>query len=249
MDSSPYGLGGEASEIQGPQGLTGSLDSQMAEADAQLTEEGDLLTLEAEVPQLVDDPGDALQAQALTEETVEAFKGDVGQEDAAQDVKEYGEHTNSTDTTTDTNTTTTSTSYSNRFPGRLSGETDDAKNAGVKTLKIGDPELGQAIQSAPDGEFNFKWAVSTDNELGIIQHSVGDLEIHHSVIFDGADVLSAGEGVFTLDEAGNYVLEYLDNNSGHYFSGDLASWDAAFNTIGIPAFQNAGVIFQEDFSF
>jgi len=104
-DSLPFGLGGEASQIQGPEGMDGILDGQMAEVDAQLTEDGELQTLEAEVPQLVNDPGDALQAAETSEQGVETFKGDIAQEEVAQDVKEYGEPKPvTTDTTTTTNT-------------------------------------------------------------------------------------------------------------------------------------------------
>lgn len=114
-DSLPEGVGGEASQIQGPEGLNGDLAGQIAEVDAQLTEEGELLTLETEVPQLVDNPGDALQAAETSEQDVTLLKvGDV-HEEVAHDVKEYGD---SKPVTTDTTTTdTTNTTDTHLSPG------------------------------------------------------------------------------------------------------------------------------------
>jgi len=106
-DSLPYGLGGPIEDIQGPQDLASSLDSQLAEVDAQLTEEGELQTLEAEVPQLVDDPGDALQWETNIEQGVESFKGDIGQEEVENDIKmEDTAKAAAVDTTDTTNTST-----------------------------------------------------------------------------------------------------------------------------------------------
>jgi hypothetical protein len=113
----------------------------------------------------------------------------------------------------------------------------------VQTLKIGDPALNQAIQNAPEGGLPIKWAVNTDGELGIIPDLRTDgIEIHHSVIFNGEDVLSAGEGILNRDEVGNYIVDALDNNSGHYVPANLALWDAAYTNIGLVAFQIAGIL-------
>lgn len=92
--------------------------------------------------------------------------------------------------------------------------------------------------------------MNTDGELGIISDlREGGVERHHSVIWNGANVLSAGEGVLSLDGEGNIVTTYLDNNSGHYVPSNLADWDAAYNRFGISAFVNAGVLGAEDFLF
>jgi hypothetical protein len=140
--------------------------------------------------------------------------------------------------------------FPNRFPQRLTSEQEDAQDAGIQTMQPGDPELKQAIEDAPNGELPIKWAVNTDGELGIIPDvREGNIEIHHSVIWNGENVLSAGEGSLSLDENGNLVANFLDNNSGHYVSGDLAAWDAAYNEYGIPAFINAGVLGAENWSY
>ena len=146
-DSLPFGLGGEASQIQGPEGMDGILDGQMAEVDAQLTEEGELQTLEAEVPQLVNDPGDALQAAEMSEQGVETFKGDIAQEEVAQDVKEYGDSKPVTTNTSDTTNTSEPTNSEQNF-GRgtkFSHFTDANGVKGITGVDPGSLNVGQTI--------------------------------------------------------------------------------------------------------
>lgn len=131
--------------------------------------------------------------------------------------------------------------FPNRNPRGVPSEVESARELGVHPMKIGDPELTQMIKGAPGGELKIKWAVNPEGELRIIPYRVSRTEIYHSVIFDGGDVLSAGEGILTLDESDNYVATDLNDNSGHYVPGNLASWDAAYNKYGIPAFEAAKV--------
>jgi hypothetical protein len=52
-----------------------------------------------------------------------------------------------------------------------------------------------------------------------------------------------------IDENGRYYLAWVDNNSGHYFAGDLPVWDNAFNSVGLPAFRAAGVIVPDELGY
>jgi len=151
----------------------------------------------------------------------------------------------------------TNEGYPNKSPGTLQGDLEEAGRLGVHPLKIGDPELHGMLQGASkENPFRIKWAVNTNGDLGIIPHSVPDplsgngfTEIYHTVIFGGENVLVAGEGGLFINDDGIYEAAWLDNNSGHYVPRDLAAWDRAYNTIGIPAFRDAGVIVPEDLEF
>ncbi len=85
--------------------------------------------------------------------------------------------------------------FPNRFPDRLAGELEAAHEAGIEPMAVGDA-LKELIPS--NGELNIKWAVNEDGELGIIPMFPDAEEIHHTVIWNGANVLVAGEGALVL---------------------------------------------------
>jgi hypothetical protein len=122
--------------------------------------------------------------------------------------------------------------FSNQLPHLLERELKEAKQLGVKPLKVGEPSFDKTI----DGE-KIKWAVSPDGELRVVRAVVGKVEIKHSVLFNGKPVIAAGEAEIA-GKGGNYLGLRLSNDSGHY----LPSADSL--AIGREAFLRAGIKFK-----
>lgn len=121
--------------------------------------------------------------------------------------------------------------FSNQYPEKLPTELSQAKQLGVKPIKVGDPGFQGMIQNG-----TVKWAVTQDQQLAFIPKFVGGTEIPHTVITAGADVLAAGEADI-INTGNGYLANAFNNWSGHYLP------DEASTVIGRQAFINAGIRF------
>lgn len=61
----------------------------------------------------------------------------------------------------------------------------------------------------------FKWALLDDGSFAFMSKKVDGIELKHTVLSNGEDVISAGEGFITGNKDTGYWGE-LNNNSGHY---------------------------------
>ncbi len=126
--------------------------------------------------------------------------------------------------------------FTNQLPQRLSRELAEAQALGIRPLRLGDPGFEAVINAGL-----VKWAVSEEGELLIVPHTVGNVEIAHSVLTGGRPVLAAGQADLASG-AGRVVGLEINNFSGHYQP------DSASLAIGREAFARAGITFAREWT-
>jgi hypothetical protein len=102
---------------------------------------------------------------------------------------------------------------SNQLPNQLAAELRVASKMGVDPLSIVDPRLADVVNAG-----RVKWAINEGGDLLVIPHSVGNVEIAHSVLTRGNPVLAAGEADIAAG-AGKFIGVDFSTHSGHYLNG------------------------------
>ena len=105
-------------------------------------------------------------------------------------------------------------SFSNRLVSQLQADLKLANDLGVKPISVGDSGFQQMIQNGI-----VKWAISKSGELSFIPKLVDGVEIAHTALIGGADVLSAGEAEI-INTGNGYRAVSFNNWSGHYWPGE-----------------------------
>jgi len=123
--------------------------------------------------------------------------------------------------------------FDNQLPESLEAELESARILKVKPIRPEDMEFDDVINLG-----TIKWAVTVNNDLLIIPHTVDSVELAHTVLSQGEPVRAAGEADIAAYE-GTFIGLSINNHSGHYMP-DAASLDT-----GIKTFAEAGIIFAD----
>jgi len=114
--------------------------------------------------------------------------------------------------------------YPNQMADNYAYELADADNAfsissangGISgPASVDSPEFNQILAEAAESGELIKFTVNPDGSFVISPHTVGGIEINHSVLANGGGVEAAGEAYVFSDGAGGYLIDG-ENHSGHY---------------------------------
>jgi Pretoxin HINT domain len=116
---------------------------------------------------------------------------------------------------------------SNQLPDLLESELDAAAAVGARPIRAGAAGFDSAVNSG-----TVKFAVLQDGSLVISPHSVGGIEISHTVLSGGAPVRVAGHANIAGSRGSYFGLD-INAFSGHFGPGDVALAKAAFAKAGV----------------
>ncbi len=106
--------------------------------------------------------------------------------------------------------------FENGEPWKLESELKLGEALGIEPMEITDPRFKDMAREAGG---RLKWAHTTDNRVLWMPHTVdasgAQLEVPHTVLTGGENVLSAGEARVAVRPS-NTVVVQMDNHSGHY---------------------------------
>jgi hypothetical protein len=103
------------------------------------------------------------------------------------------------------------TVYANLYPGSLPSELRAAAEAGVELFTAPSAQFDALAEA---GE-RLIYVVLPDGILVVSGQTVGRVQVRHSVLAGGGDVIAAGEVELIQAEEEKMVIE-LTNKSGHY---------------------------------
>jgi len=102
--------------------------------------------------------------------------------------------------------------FTNELPDELADELAEARRLGVEPCDLSDLNKFDDMLANTD---EIKWALLDDGTFVAMPKTVNGTELKHTVLSNGEDVISAGEGFIVGSRDTGYWGD-LNNNSGHY---------------------------------